>query len=479
MYLRLNTKFNPFTYDELVRPLADYGKAYKEVEDAYSTLSEQAEAFKSEVNQHRNSEAYKTHSRYSEDLNTIIDDFSQGMTGANRAKLLGMKKRYNTEIAPIAKAAERRSALAEEQRKAEAANPTMMWERKASDMSLDEFINNPNAGYGRSYSGAALTAQVSANAAALAKEFRNNPDKMREVVGGDFYEYVKQRGFSSEAVLAAIANNPDASPVLLGLVENAINSSGVKDWATPETLKKAYSLAREGLWSAVGQEETQLVQNWKRQQQLSQSFQAAEAEKNREFQREMAEEAKKPREIIGPDGKGTGTYYDPTLGLITNKDGSIMADAKGNISKVGTGKGGGSSVPDEPTITGAKPSDFRKVASTSDMRKLGYTPVRGVGKINGKWKMGADGDDVSGIAFGMTRSEIVTGWGNYDIDKKGSYVNPGPNNDWPGVPREVVNKIAAYATTLQSHQDIQLMRVKSRGDGSSGEDYDYIILVSN
>lgn len=474
MYLRLNTKFNPFTYDELVRPLADYGKAYKEVEEAYSTLSEQAEAFRSEVNQHKNSEAYKTHSRYSDELNAIVDDFSQGMTGANRAKLLGMKRRYNTEIAPIAKAAERRSALAEEQRKAELANPTMMWERRASDMSLDEFINNPSAGYGRSYSGAALTAQVSANAAALAKEFRNNPDKMRKVVGGDFYEYVKQRGFSSEAVLAAIANNPNASPVLLGLVENAVTSSGIKDWATPETLKKAYSLAREGLWSAVGQEETQLVQNWKKQQQLSQKFQAEEAKKNREHQIDMADAAKEPIEIINEDGTSTGTYYRRDLGLKTDEAGRIIAGADGNSLKVGT-EGTSSN---GATTTGATPSDFKKVAHTSDMFKLGYTPVRAVAKLDGTWRIGADGDDAQGVSLGWTRSNVVSSRGDYDLNKKGSYVSPGPNNDWPGVPTEVKVMVAEYAAKLPPHKDVQLMRVKSRGDGLLGDDYDYIILES-
>lgn len=477
--MRLDVQFNPFTYEELIRPIADYNEAYNALADSYATLSDQTEAFRNEVSQHKNSEAYKTHSRYSNELSAIVDDFSQGMTGANRAKLLGMKRRYNTEIAPIAKAAERRSALAEEQRKAELANPTMMWERRASDMSLDEFINNPSVGYGRSYSGAALTAQVSANAASLAKEFRNNPDKMREVVGGDFYEYVKQRGFSSEAVLAAIANNPNASPVLLGLVENAITSSGIMDWATPETLKKAYSLAREGLWSAVGQEETQLVQNWRKQQQLSQQFQASEAATNRQHQIDMANEAKKPIEIIESDGTSTGTYYAPTLGLITDKVGKVVAGADVNISKVGTGKGKGTSSEDA-TVTGAKLSDFITVASTSDMVKLGYTPVRAVAKLGGKWRIGADGDDAQEVLFGSTRSKVISGWGNYDIaTKKGSYVNPGPNNDWPGVPAEVKNKIAEYVNTLQSHQDIQLMRVKSRGDGSSGDNYDYIILVSN
>lgn len=128
----------------------------------------------------------------------------------------------------------------------------MLWERKAGDMSLDDFINNPDADYGRSTSGAALSAQVAASAGALAKEFRDNPEKMRKLVGGDYYEYVKKRGFSSEAVLAAIMNNPDASPVLTQLVESAINSEGLKEWADSSTLQQAYNYARQGLWNAVG-----------------------------------------------------------------------------------------------------------------------------------------------------------------------------------------------------------------------------------
>lgn len=477
MYLRLNTKFNPFTYDELVRPLADYGKAYKEVEDAYSTLSEQAEAFKSEVNQHRNSEAYKTHSRYSEDLNTIIDDFSQGMTGANRAKLLGMKKRYNTEIAPIAKAAERRSALAEEQRKAEAANPTMMWERKASDMSLDEFINNPNAGYGRSYSGAALTAQVSANAAALAKEFRNNPDKMREVVGGDFYEYVKQRGFSSEAVLAAIANNPDASPVLLGLVENAINSSGVKDWATPETLKKAYSLAREGLWSAVGQEETQLVQNWKRQQQLSQSFQAAEAEKNREFQREMAEEAKKPRRLLKPDGTESDLWYDDKLGVVTDSKGNIRVDDNGNILYKPIPR---APKPTDKFDTNGRPTEMalRGVSDVKGMEDLGYAPIFTTQYHSGRWYSRQGGEDVPSVWNDFfTRTSLINDSGDVTYTPpKDRPATMSIVTDLNSIPKEALRSIKEEATRRGIPKDEPFYVMRVSGQGSRKNDYDYIVF---
>ena len=51
---------------------------------------------------------------------------------------------------------------------------------------------------------------------------------MEQLVGGDFFEYVKQRGFSSKAVLAAIMNSKEASPILTNLVETAIDSTGIK-----------------------------------------------------------------------------------------------------------------------------------------------------------------------------------------------------------------------------------------------------------
>ena len=258
--------------------------------------------------------------RYSGDLERAVDDFSHGMTANNRRALLGLRRRYASDIQPIADAHKRRSALAEEQRKAELANPTMLWERKAGDMSLDDFINNPDADYGRSTSGAALSAQVAAGAGALAKEFRDNPEKMRKLVGGDYYEYVKKRGFSSEAVLAAIMNNPDASPVLTQLVESAINSAGLKEWADPSTLNQAYNYARQGLWNAVGQDEAQLVQNWRAQENLSHSHAMARQASAHQMDLEKAYLT----QTASPYRKSDGTigYYQP-----------ITKDSKGKYSR--------------------------------------------------------------------------------------------------------------------------------------------------
>lgn len=488
MYLQLDTRFNPFTYDEMVKPLLYYKQAYDEAEAAYSDLSTQTEAWRNIANRDQSPQAFEMFQRYSGDLTRAVDDFSRGMNSKNRRALLGLKKRYASDIQPIADAHKRRSALAEEQRKAELSNPTMLWERKASDMSLDDFISNPDADYGRSTSGAALSAQVAAGAGALAKEFRDNPKKMRKLVGGDYYEYVKQKGFSSEAVLAAIMDNPEASPVLTQLVESTIDSAGLKEWANPSTLKQAYNYARQGLWNAVGQDEAQLVQNWRAQENLShshamarqaaaQAFQAAGAEKNRQFQREQMA----PREIVDKDGKGTGTFYDPKLGVVTNKDGKIVGDANGNVSKVGTGKGsGGSSGKYNPDGTPTEQT-FRTVSSVEDMKKLGYTPVFATQKHSGKWYSGRERDDVPGVWNDFyTRTSLISDGGDFVYTPpKSRPANISVVNDFTRLPQAAQTEIIRMAQSqgISLDEDIQILRVS--GQGNRKDDYDYVIFRNN
>ena len=493
MQLVIDSKFRPFSYDELIKPLVQYKETYDKVEADYSNLAAQTEQWKDIANQTQSPEAYAMYSKYANDLNNIVDDFSKGMTLQNRSQLLAMKRRYASDIKPIENAANRRKELADEQRRIDAQDPTRLWQRRASDMSLDEFIHNPSADYGKGISGAALTAQVAAGASALAKEFRDNPEKMRKLVGGDYYEYVKQRGFSSQAVLAAIMNNPDASPVLTNLVESTMDATGVKDWGSKSTIEQAYNYARQGLWNAVGQDEAQLVNNWRAQENLSnahamarqkaaQEFQKSEREATQKFQREQTA----PREIIGADGKGTGSYYDPKIGMVVDKNGRVMQGQNGNVSKVGTGNQGGTKSTPVDNM-GNSQSDFKKVSSvkgqSNSMEKLGYTPLFGLAKLNGTWSTGEQGDDLQGVGLGGTRSKLRSSWywGDYNLNQKDvTYVDPGPNNDYPSIPQKAKEALAKQLqiSNIREGQDIQIVRVHSRGSGTSGEDYDYVICVS-
>ena len=425
MYLQLNTRFNPFTYDEMVKPLLYYQEAYDKTEAAYDTLAQQTEMWRNIANRDKSPEAFAMYQRYSNDLANAADSFGQGMTSQNRRALIGLKRRYASDIQPIATAYARQTALADEQRKAELANPTMLWERRASDMSLDDFIKNPSMDYGRSVSGATLSAQVAAGASALAKEFRDNPKRMEQLVGGDFFEYVKQRGFSSKAVLAAIMNSKEASPILTNLVETAIDSTGIKGWADDATLSQAYNYARQGLWNAVGQDEAQLVQNWRAQENLQHShamarqaadhaFRAAEAEKDRKIYA--------PREIIDKNGNSTGTFYDPKLNMVVDKDGKILGDNDGSLQKIGTGRGSSGNVSANTIVDPARGTTIKDFSSATTKKEIekntGRRVVRLIANHKGTWQYGKPGED-----FGKDSRRIIMD-NNINLPKLDDKGNP-------------------------------------------------------
>ncbi len=257
MNLVINSRFRPFTYDEMVKPLVQYKEAYDKVEQDYSNLVAQTEAWKDIATQENSPEAYAMYKEYSDRLNTVVDDFSKGMNMSNRRALIGMKRDYAKNIVPIATAAKRRDVLADEQRKALLQNPTLMFQRDMNstsyESSLDRFLENPNYDYGERYSGALLTQQVSQAAGNLAKELSNygNGKRLDEYTK----TFLQQHGFTREQVLDAV-NNPNraqSQPVLNAIVEQVMGSSGIISWADRPTRDKAYNYARQGLWSAVGQ----------------------------------------------------------------------------------------------------------------------------------------------------------------------------------------------------------------------------------
>ena len=149
-----NTKFNPFSFEDMLKPLALYAQEYRAQEDAISTLATNASIWNGMANEQSDPYAYSLYKGYADDLASQAEILSkEGLSPTSRRAMLKLKERYNSEILPIEKASKRRDALAEEQRKLSITDPSMMWERNASEMSLDDFITNPNANYGRSYSG--------------------------------------------------------------------------------------------------------------------------------------------------------------------------------------------------------------------------------------------------------------------------------------------------------------------------------------
>lgn len=261
--LVINSQFKPFSYQEMLAPTLMATQAHQELENQYGELATKASVWEEMANEQTDPYAYKMYKTYANDLEEKAGQLArEGLNAASRREMLNMRARYSKEITPIEQAYTARQKQAEQQQQALLQDPTLMLSRRASTTSLDDYIRNPQLAY-ESYSGKLITAQVASAASALAKEMQEKPRKWRSILGNSYYETMMQKGFSSQAVLQAIQDNPNAAPQLTRIVEDAINSSGVRNWGDQATIARAIDYAKQGLWSAVGETQYQTLDNWR------------------------------------------------------------------------------------------------------------------------------------------------------------------------------------------------------------------------
>lgn len=262
-YIVSGSKFRPFSYAEMLQPVQSATVAHQELENQYGELATKASVWEEMANEQTDPYAYNMYKTYANDLEEQAGQLArEGLNAASRRDMFNMRARYSKEITPIEQAYTARQKQAEEQQKALLQDPTLMLSRRAATTSLDDYVRNPQLAY-EAYSGKLITAQAASAASALAKEMQEKPRKWRSILGNSYYETMMQKGFSSQAVLQAIQDNPNAAPQLTRIVEDAINSSGVRNWGDQATVARAIDYAKQGLWGAVGETQYQTLDNWR------------------------------------------------------------------------------------------------------------------------------------------------------------------------------------------------------------------------
>lgn len=260
-YLTIGSRFRPFSYDELIAPIIAAEQEHQRIENEYADLAVKSNVWEEMANEQTDPYAYNMYKTYSNDLEKQADQLvREGLTPASRQNMLRMKQRYSSDIIPIEQAYKRRQELIDEQRKLLAQDNTLMFDRNASMLSLDDLIRNPQLTY-QSYSGATLAKQVGTAAQNLAKAMRDNPRKWNEILNSQYFETMMQQGYTPEEILLASVDNKNAPEELRNIVEDAITSSGIRNWNDRNTLNRAYEYARQGLWNAVGETKYQVQTN--------------------------------------------------------------------------------------------------------------------------------------------------------------------------------------------------------------------------
>lgn len=464
------SRFKPYSFKELLEPFALYREDYREQQDALTDLDTKASIWENMINKEQDPELYAQYQDYANKLKAQADIIAtEGLNPTSRQAMLNLKSRYSKDIIPIEQAFSTRKEQVKAQQQALMQNPSLRFSRIASNTKLLDYVNNPELGF-ETINLDQVTQRVFQQATALSKELIDSgKEELEQVLGGDYYEYVKQRGFTREAVLDAIMNSPDASPVLQKLVEDAVESTGVRGWNNQDILDEVTSSARQGLWGAVGTTETQLVDNWRRREELRHSY----------TMKEIQERAKsEEKSYLYPfKTEGKTVYYNIRTNMYQDENGNLIAAPPNSPLKVGTNR------PKEAIDM------LTNVASIAEMADLHYKPQAVITQGDhgkGKWQAGIQGDDIDG---GWSPSHFSTpnrlfDRSNFELSKPRdtenmtfSYLSPDYN--YPKEVREVIyEKLTALGYTMEDidNGDVAIV-MTNRRPGYTGTGNDYVIYA--
>lgn len=258
--LVINSQFKPFSYSEMLAPVMQSTQAHQAVEDAYSELETKANIWDGMLNKDLDTNAYALYQNFANELRTYADLLArEGLTPAARQSMNRMRARYAKDIVPIETAYKRREADIAAQKEIMLKDPTHLFNRRASEVSLDEYLDNQKLDVlSDNYSRELLTQQVS-QAAANLKQTLMKKGALTALGLPYQYERMIQYGASADDVLAAMSKDPKAMPILTKLVEDVMAASGIRnwssmkgDWANNPTYQAAEAAAMRGLYSAIG-----------------------------------------------------------------------------------------------------------------------------------------------------------------------------------------------------------------------------------
>ena len=437
--LVIGSKFRPFSYSEMLAPIEAATTEHRAIEEGLGEMSAKAGMWDKLANQQSDPVAYAQYKTYADDLTKQADLLArQGLTPESRRGLLDMKRRYSNEITPIEVAATKREELTKAQREAIQKDPSLMFNIDYGTASLDDLISNPNATY-NTISGSELSKRASMMASNLAKTIQENP-QYQSILGGQYFQQMQQLGYTPQQVMQTIMNDPNAPSELKQVADTVWQEAGLDTW-DQATQTRARDYINAGLYDAIGTQKFDTQGN----RAFMSPAESARLEMDRErFELVKAQAAKDKTTIPLQDGS-TIRVIGGGKALRIYPDGRVE-NYVGNSGIAGT--------------------------SVKDAAKRGDTPII-IANTRGKWRTGEEGKDVRGTLFGMTRSEAVSGWGNYTLDNvKPSDIVTNYNEIPKGALDEMLKTAKEKNIDLDYYDVVRVKADKSRAVG----DYDYVLM---
>ncbi len=281
--------FQPFTYDELAKPVTQAVEAHNSAQDAYDTIVSETEALRQYlIREPENSEARRMYDSYVSKLERLQNNlWSSGYNAGTRRDLAAARAGYASDITRLGTAIKARQDRSAEYWKTKHEHPDMIMSSDPGLESLDKYIADDRFGQDYySYSGDTFMNEVMLDAKAMMNDMLDDPqilDKYPQLAG--YIPVLKRDGFTSNQVESAVyavreayKGNIDplkkldpASLLLASTLSTHLDSTGARGKVSPSEFNRLIDYGAAGLKSTIGKSDVSFVTdlNWANQQKIN------------------------------------------------------------------------------------------------------------------------------------------------------------------------------------------------------------------
>lgn len=271
--LMISSSFNPYSLQELLPIYQANAQAQYQAEEAFSQLQMKADQWEKLANNAQDADVYSKYKSYSNQLKEAANDIlNNGINTASRRNLMNMRAQYASNIIPIEEAYNKRQQQAQVLWQARLQDPTLI-AQDPSELGLSYYMKNPSY-TPQSYSGKLLTAQSAQAAQNLAKTLSSYGKG--EPIDSYTNTFIQKHGLTRNDIQKYLNGETTATNKVLGAIyQQVYDSSQIGNWANENQRRQAANFIKQGMWSAIGQDTVQAMENfearenYKLQQQLA------------------------------------------------------------------------------------------------------------------------------------------------------------------------------------------------------------------
>ena len=271
--LTVNSTFNPYSLQELLPIYQANAQAQYQAEEAFSQLQMKADQWEKLANNAQDADVYNKYKSYSNQLKEVANDvLNNGINTASRRNLMNIRAQYASNIIPIEEAYNKRQQQAQVLWQARLQDPTLI-AQDPSELGLSYYMKNPTY-TPQSYSGKLLAAQSAQAAQNLAKTLSSYGNG--KPIDKYTNTFVQRHGLTRDDVQKYLNGDTTATNKVLGAIyQQVYDSSQIGNWANENQRRQAANFIKQGMWSAIGQDTVQAMENFEARENYKSNQQLA------------------------------------------------------------------------------------------------------------------------------------------------------------------------------------------------------------